>query len=334
MNHLVLVVGLLGLGLAAGACSAESNEPLRESLEDSSVSSSATEGTPAPELSSLPLSPTPTGTRSTPIEKGSGILTASSTAVRAGPDERYPIVGYLNLGDAVTVIGSHGIRFSLPSGIRWLALDRLGWIEYESAAIELDFDVERLYGPNPYPVGPTYDVAPGTGIAMVDQVVEAVVVDDLDSLAPLLRFQERACTHEAAYPQDPPLCPDGLTEGTGILVLPIGANGEFGWASGAQDGAGTELLDYFLASEPPEPQPNPWHLYAVARAEDFAKFKRDYWIVFGNDGGYGRAIAVDASGITYLSRGDGGPPSAFLIDVGETDFVVPPLTPPGLSGMP
>lgn len=154
---------------------------------------------------------------------------------------------------------------------------------------------------------------PGTGVALLDQVIAAVSAKDATKLASLLEFWPHPCVATAAVGEV--TCPSHTAPGTPVMVVGLGA-GEVGYLQQESPGISPAIDDLLGRATT---------LYAVLEAPTFPdqpNVPGKYQIIFEP----GVAFAVGDRGITFLSF-DGLPPEA-LIESGRYGFDVHYLVKP------
>jgi hypothetical protein len=154
-----------------------------------------------------------------------------------------------------------------------------------------------------------------TGVAEVDEAMQAVEARDEPGLAALLHYFPWPCTTKVGIGAFP--CIEGEVEGTEAEAIAMsGCEGSF-----HRKGTETaELIANFIRF-------NDGKLYAVLRATPYRLGEQvpgDYLILYAN----GQSIGVDAGGITYLHFACGGD-AAMSIKVQEEagfrmDYLLPP----------
>ena len=157
-----------------------------------------------------------------------------------------------------------------------------------------------------------------TGIAVVDAIIDAALINDRDAIQDLVHYTVTGCTHADGL-GGPPKCEEGQEEGTLVEVFPIMGPGEGSYTQ-------RDKIDAMFPAEPKS-------LFAVFRVSDSA-YHEDYWpagrygIVLRLDGEPVPALTlrVDEGGIVRLDYGYGEPywlsPTLFEREVDE--FILPP----------
>lgn len=139
-----------------------------------------------------------------------------------------------------------------------------------------------------------------TGVAIVDQVIAAVVTEDANELASLLYFWSRPCTEPQGIGAVP--CPSGSAVGT--LVPVIGVGGGEGNFRSPEDPSIAIATEEFVARA--------MEIHAVLQAPTFSRepdIPGRYQIIFEP----GMVLSVDDEGVTYLSFHAGHASAATLI---------------------
>ena len=302
------------------ACTGSDPEP--DLTATSSPTATAT-SSPTPSPTATPATRTPTATPTALPPLASTTATAHEAwPVRVSYSEESPVLGLLRAGQQVTVSGA----YAPPEGEIWLALEGLGWAQYEPSAITLDAPLDRLAWPAVPPLGSLYDTTPDLGLPLVERVIAAVLSDDRATLAGLLQYQALECTAAREASDSPPGCPEGVEPGTPVEVFPVFCE-ESGWSFGPTDA----LVDSILVRSARE-SGGPFGLYAITAADDTYLVEVDYRIIFGNDEGASRVILVNDLGITGVSWGERPTPApSRLRSVELADMVLPPIVPPDLN---
>jgi hypothetical protein len=159
-----------------------------------------------------------------------------------------------------------------------------------------------------------------TGIATVDDVIDAVHMDDRHALIDLVHYTVTACTNADGL-GGPPKCGEGQVEGTPVEVFPVMGPGEGSYTD-------RQMIDQVFPEEP-------LSLFAVFQVADSA-YREEYWpagsygVILRIDGEPVPALTlrIDDGGIVRLDHSFGEPfwLSPSLLEREVEAFILPPAT--------
>ena len=247
-----------------------------------------------------------------PIAGNARIIT-DNLNVRLGPSLDYSVVGQLNEGAQIDVLGR-----SVDS--EWLAVNGAGWIFYNPEWIDLGVTLPSLaalhvsstFGA----IGELHDEGTHLGVASVDAVIDAVTSGDAAAISVLINYISVPCTNARPGPSCGNLAP-----GTPVDAVEFAAcEGEYhrrGSTTLAQnvlarsDGPrATDRLRLYLVVETPD-ETNAE--YAVLFAFDDAPHSGRLVYVGRNGGIVGAAIGCGEEPPVWLLRAIEGPALAVLL---------------------
>ena len=176
--------------------------------------------TPTATPTRSPASPTATGTATATPRASDHVLarvTTDNLNVRVGPGRAFFVLGQLNDGDEVPILGR-----ARRGDDTWLAIPGVGWVFDDPAWLELDRDAVRDV-PDPSrvlaAVAPPHPADVRTGIGIIDEAIEAVLGGDVDAVVAQVRLTTFECWTPTAI-GGPPSCAPGEPDGTLVEALP------------------------------------------------------------------------------------------------------------------
>ena len=316
----------IAIVLVAAACfGGDDDAPTARGTATTTPTESAT-ATPTATPTRSPASPTATGTPRA-SDHVLARVTTDNLNVRTGPGRAFFVLGQLNDGDEVPILGR-----ARDGDDTWLAIPCVGWVFDNPAWLDLDRDAVREV-PDPFrvlaAVAPPHPADVRTGIGIIDEVIEAVLGGDVDAVVAQVRLTTFECTTPTGI-GGPPSCAPGEPDGTPVEVLPVSfCEGGYvgldqvnesvqGWLTPAAQGASPETLK----------------LYAVTEGS-FDTWDVRYAAVFVFEStGEGRIAWIGPQGgVTALGSGCFNHPAGnwLRVDIASDSVVLPPAVPEPLE---
>jgi hypothetical protein len=257
-----------------------------------------------------------------PIAGNARIIT-DNLNVRLGPGLDYSVVGQLNEGAQIDVLGR-----SVDS--EWLAVDGAGWIFFNPEWVDLGVPMPSLaalhvsgtYGT----IGELHPDGTHLGVATVDAVIDAVTSADAAAITDLISYLEVPCTNGRPGPS----C-GNLSPGTPVEAV------EFAACEGEYHRRGsTTLADQVLLRSGGGSAVDRLRVYLVVETPD--EVNADYAILFAFDQApnSGKLVFVNGDGIVGAFVGCGEEPPVWLLRgiEGSALTVLLPPRPEGLDPAP
>lgn len=224
------------------------------------------------------------------------------------------VIRELVTGGSATVISR---RFAPVIGSAWLQLSDGGWVLYdEHVAFRGGLDLDDV----PAFRSPIHDLAPTTGIAGIDSVVEMVIAEDAAALAERAELTSRECggNDTGDFP-----CPEGSIEGDLVPVFTfVSCHGQ----SEQEEELVSAFRQWLGAPSALAGDDDP-KLYAVFDSQYYqhGSAGTSSILVFGAGPGHSEALllGVDPDGsIVFALTGCGPLPVEMAVD-GVPEFIVP-----------
>ncbi len=232
---------------------------------------------------------------------GNARIVTDHLNVRLGPGLDYSVVGQLNDGAQIDVLGR-----SVDG--KWLAVDGAGWIFYNPEWIDLGVTLPSLaalhvsttFGT----IGELHPAGTHLGVGSVDAVIDAVTNHDAAAITGLINYLSVPCTNGSPGPS----C-DNLAPGTPVDAV------EFAACEGGYHRRGsTVLAGNVLAAPTAGNAYDRLHLYLVVETPDEANAEYAVLFAFDDARHSGRLVYVGRNGgIVGAFVGCGDEPPVWLL---------------------